>query len=82
MSKLKRALDESDFIEKLLVHDVDVSLFLALSRVQKAMGAVPADDVRNPSLPHDTNSSGSISNTEASARTFGLGRIFCRGRIA
>jgi tetratricopeptide (TPR) repeat protein len=66
----KRALNESDFTEQLLVRDVDLSLLKALSRVQDAIGTPAATEVRGAGLPHHASGSDSDMPTSVRALTW------------
>ena len=70
LAEAKRTLVESDFTEMLLVHDVDISIFGALSRVHEAwIDPTLASKYSGGVFPKDASILDSTSATDTVART-------------
>lgn len=64
----KRSLNDDDFTEQLLVHDVDIAIFRTLGDLHKSMGLMPAADGDGAQSRIEASGSGAGS-TESLART-------------
>ena len=63
-----RPLDDDDFTEKLLVHDVDVAIFRVLGSLHESIGLLP-EGVGESSHPQDGAAPGADSKSENLSRT-------------